>query len=403
MAFDVGEYPPRIFAEKYRKFLAPQGILLSPQDVFKNKNLPPTAEDALRKAFKITMTKLVKKRNICAGCSQNSGKLPSCKICNAVRYCSSVCRAQREVTHAKVCDALRLELLDEIVECLPSPVTLGKEILRGRGGAVKDWDDWFTKHTCLYDSIESASRIVTQWWPLIGTPNPGPEDIHLSLRRIISGMFSTVLTIGMSPFWFGGFDDSRWPINTSKVHVHLLGADRPEVSAVESGLAQLCGRSLGRALRLTLVAPDLIHHPNVLNWTPSTPLQVSPNVEVAAYLGLYHDFWRLHVSGKENNIQVPQPHVALAIHPGVHTREMFSLWRPTLELLAKEKVPLVMTTYNEAEFSETMKILEELHPNVVFQGINPLRSLHAKQTPYEPDHMWAVNWYVIAIDNARDK
>ncbi|XP_076063319.1 uncharacterized protein LOC143038203 [Oratosquilla oratoria] len=75
MAFDVGEYPPRIFAEKYRKFLAPQGILLSPQDVFKNKNLPPTAEDALRKAFKITMTKLVKKRNICAGCSQNSGKL----------------------------------------------------------------------------------------------------------------------------------------------------------------------------------------------------------------------------------------------------------------------------------------------------------------------------------------
>lgn len=43
--------------------------------------------------------------------------------------------------------------------------------------------------------------------------------------------------------------------------------------------------------------------------------------------------------------------------------------------------------------------LEVLKPNIVYQEVNPLGSLHAKQTPYEPDHVWAANSYAIAIDN----
>ena len=51
-----------------------------------------------------------------------------------------------------------------------------------------------------------------------------------------------------------------------------------------------------------------------------------------------------------------RPDVALAIHPGVHTDAMMTLWRPTLQLLAKEHVPLAMTTYNQAEFEETIEV-----------------------------------------------
>lgn len=51
-----------------------------------------------------------------------------------------------------------------------------------------------------------------------------------------------------------------------------------------------------------------------------------------------------------------RPDVALAIHPGVHTEPMLILWKPTLQLLAKEQVPLAMTTYNQAEFEETLEV-----------------------------------------------
>lgn len=55
--------------------------------------------------------------------------------------------------------------------------------------------------------------------------------------------------------------------------------------------------------------------------------------------------------------QVRRPDVALAIHPGVHTDAMMALWRPTLQLLAKECVPLAMTTYNLAEYEQTLEVL----------------------------------------------
>lgn len=59
------------------------------------------------------------------------------------------------------------------MECLPSPVTLGPQILRGRGGPVRDWEDWFNNHTQLNDSFRSAAQLVRMWWEYTGLPNPG--------------------------------------------------------------------------------------------------------------------------------------------------------------------------------------------------------------------------------------
>ncbi|XP_027215013.2 putative protein MSS51 homolog, mitochondrial [Penaeus vannamei] len=398
MTFELKEYPPRSFSEKYQKYLAPHGILQPPQLVLKNKKLGNNAEDTLKKAFKITVKKLAKMRSTCANCNSEVKGTLLCPGCKAAKYCSEKCRYERKLSHAMVCEALRLELIDQIVECLPTPVLLGRDILRGRGGLVKDWKDWFTRHTCLEDNIKAGAEVVSQWWAYTGVPHPGEESIRASLERWVSNVFSTVLTIGHCPIWLPGLQTSLQ--GQGAVHIHLLGADLPEVNAVESGLIQVSSRVLGQPLVVTLVAPDLAHHPQTFSWTPRSPNQVTPGVRAVAYPGLYHDFWRDHIATPDAQDRVPRPHVALAIHPGVHTDEMLELWKPTLQLLAYERVPVVMTTYNKAEFQETLEKLEPLRCNFVHKDLNPLRSLLAKQTPYEPDHVWASNSYVIAIDNS---
>nr|XP_053637311.1 putative protein MSS51 homolog, mitochondrial [Cherax quadricarinatus] len=287
----------------------------------------------------------------------------------------------------------------QVVECLPVPVPLGRQVVRGKGGRVTDWKDWFTHHTVIHDNISATVGLISQWWHYTGLAHPGEASLQASLERIVTNVFSTVLTIGHCPFWFPSLTSTLHQYN--EIHIHLLGADEPEVGAVESGLMQVASRVLGRPIVVTLVAPDLAHHPQTFSWTPTRPHQVTSSVRAVTYSGLYHDFWRDHLATSDTHAQVSRPQVALAIHPGVHTDEMLVLWKPTLQLLAYEHVPLVMTTYNEAEFHTTLQKLETLQANVVHGDVNPLRSLHLKQTPYEPDHVWAANSYIIAIDNSR--
>ena len=45
------------------------------------------------------------------------------------------------------------------------------------------------------------------------------------------------------------------------------------------------------------------------------------------------------------------------------------------------------------------QVLREIAPSVTSEGVNPLSSLQFKQTPYEPDHVWALNSYAIIINN----
>ncbi|KAK7076531.1 hypothetical protein SK128_000861 [Halocaridina rubra] len=401
MAFEVKEYPPRLFCEKYQKILAPHGVLVSPKQVLKNKKLGNNVEETLKKAFKITIKKLKKMRSSCANtnCNTEEGVDLSCPYCKAVRYCSEKCLEEREAQHSKVCHHLKMELIDQVVECLPSPVSMGKDIVRGRGGFVQNWDDWFTRHTVLRDNTAAAATIVNEWWAYTMVPHPGISVLQESLERIVSSLFSTVLTIGHCVSWIPSLVPTLQEVKD--IHIHLIGADEPEVSAVESGVIQVASRVLGHPLVVTLVAPDLNHHPQTYSWTKQRPYQVTPSVKAIAYPGLYHDFWRESIASDDKKSWAQRPHIALAIHPGVHTQEMMELWRPTLMLLAYEQVPVAMTTYNAAEFEDTLQKLEGLKLNIVHKQLNPFRSLHVKQTPYEPDHVWAANSYAIGIDNNR--
>lgn len=73
MAFELKEYPPGNFREKYKEYLAPKGTLITPQKAFANKKLGSSAEELIRKAFKITFKKLRKMRSACAACGKKEG------------------------------------------------------------------------------------------------------------------------------------------------------------------------------------------------------------------------------------------------------------------------------------------------------------------------------------------
>ncbi|KAF2357667.1 hypothetical protein FHG87_011572 [Trinorchestia longiramus] len=146
-----------------------------------------------------------------------------------------------------------------------------------------------------------------------------------------------------------------------------------------------------------LVAPDLEQHPLAMALSPTEPLQMGPDTTIGCYPGLYHNFWEDHINTKEASNKVSEPTVAVAIHPGCHTSEMWQLWRPTFELLKEKRVPVLLTTYNQHEHDATLKVLQELRPTVLFEGKNPLASLLVKQTPYEPDHVWASNAFAAGI------
>ena len=69
-----------------------------------------------------------------------------------------------------------------------------------------------------------------------------------SLTRIVSNLFSTVLTIGHIPYLQPNLLKENADLNTillkerkwpQEYHIHLIGADQPEVFAVESGLIQV--------------------------------------------------------------------------------------------------------------------------------------------------------------------
>jgi len=424
------DYPPAAFQAKYGLRLAPRGRLLAPKEAF--APLGAGAEDAIRKAFKVTFKRLAKMKAACSNCSSEDVSI-TCGGCGVARYCGAACRDARAGRHAAVCGHLRAERVDQVVECLPGPLSLGPEVLRGPGGLVAGWGHWLAGHTSLQGALGGATALLRQWWPLVPIEYPGDEAVSESLKRMVSNVFSTVLTVAHCLPWVlqaramaaGGASNTislqcdsnghATDVLSSlaaqscnllpgvkempAVHIHLIGADKPEVDMVQSGLAQLIARTLGRPAHLTLVAPDLAHHPATAHLSPRNPTKIGRDISVGCYPGLYHKFWDEYVEPDNKTQAVPRPAVAVAVHPGLHAADMWRLWRPTLALLRRCRVPLLLSTYNRAEYEASLQVLRQEYPPPCLHGPNPLASLALKQTPREPDYVWAANSFLIVLAN----
>ncbi len=71
------------------------------------------------------------------------------------------------------------------MECLPSPVPVGKDNLKGRGGRINNWKDWFDNDTCLSSSIKSAVNVVKLWWEYTNVDYPGTPAGNKSIYSAI--------------------------------------------------------------------------------------------------------------------------------------------------------------------------------------------------------------------------
>ena len=87
----------------------------------------------------------------------------------------------------------------------------------------------------------------------------------------------------------------------------------------------------------------------------------------------------------------------MGIHPGLHAAGVYEFWEPTLELLLDQNIKTIFTVLNEEEYTQSLERLDNLFCKYLYKGKNPFASRHVKQTPHDPELMWASNQYIIVI------
>jgi len=356
------KYPPSEFSQKYARILAPEGELVSPDEIFgEGKPYDKDVEDKTKLAFKVTLKKLDKMNPIT---QENKSKLKNEKI-------------------------------DQIVECFPGSLTqnLPERLAKmkwGRPAAeIQNWQHWWNVHKEIEKSLEKQTKLIKEWWRFIDRAYPGDAEILMSLKRLVSGVITHPLTIGKCISVFVGKK------NKDKAKsIHLVGTDRPEATMIYSGFFnEILAANPLNPVKLTLVSPDPANQQLAQDCPPSSPMLIHQRCKLTAWAGLYHDFWDKFIESKK----VEKPHVVLGIHPGLHAEGVYEFWLPTLELLLDKDIITVFTMFSKEEYEATLLRLDDLFVKYISKGENAFGSQHVKQTPHNPDMMWASNMYQVAF------
>ncbi|XP_023327013.1 putative protein MSS51 homolog, mitochondrial [Eurytemora carolleeae] len=356
------KYPPSEFSQKYSRILAPNGVLVSPEKMFgEGKPFGPEIEEKTKLAFKVTLKKLDKLNPIT---EQNK-------------------------------HILKNEKIDQIVECFPGalpknlPEILGKTTWGRPPQEVKDWKDWWNCHKDVLKALEIQTGLIKQWWKYIDRAYPGDEEILESLKRLISGVITHPLTIGKvisTHVGKKGKDKAK--------SIHMVGTDRPEATMIYSGFfTEILAVNPTNPIKLTLVSPDPANQQLAQDCSPSSPMLIHQRCKLTAWDGLYHDFWDRFVEKKK----VEKPDVVLGIHPGLHAEGVYEFWEPTLELLLDQNIVTVFTFFSREEYESSLLRFDDLFVKYISKESNLFGSQHLKQTPHNPELMWASNMYSVAF------
>jgi len=355
---DGVKYPPSEFSQKYAKVLAPEGLLVAPEEMFgMGKPYGKDTEVKTMLAFKVTLKKLDAMNPIT---EQNKHKLKNEKI-------------------------------DQIVECFPGalPKDLPQLLAKGKWGKpssqVTNWKEWWEVHPQIEKLLKDQCVLVQKWWKFIDRAYPGDDEILESFKRIVTGIITHPLTIGKSITDNSG----KRPSNKAK-SIHLVGTDRPEATMIYSGFFnEILAVVTQNPVKITLVSPDPANKQLAQDCPPSAPMLIHQRCKLTAWDGLYHDFWDSFVEKKK----VELPDVVLGIHPGLHAEGVYEFWEPTLELLLDKEVVTVFTFFSKEEYEASLQRLDNLFVNYITKGFNPFGSAHMKQTPHNPEEMWGSNLY----------
>jgi len=356
------KYPPAEFSQKYSRVLAPKNFLSTPEEVFgEGKLFDKEVEEKTRLAFRVTMKKLDK--------------------------LNTLSEERRE--------ELAREKIDQVVECFPNslpeelPKILGKTKWSMPAKEMEGWDQWWGMHAQVEAALRGQARRIGAWWSFTGRPHPGEDEVLASLKRLASGVLTHPVTIGQ-------MIDKHTPKRKKDKpkSIHLMGTDRPEATMIYAGFfIEILNANPGNPIKITLVSPDPANQQLAHDCSPKAPMLINPNCKLTAWDGLYHDFWSKFINTKK----VERPDVAMGIHPGLHADGVFEFWEPTLDLLLEENIVTVFTMFSQEEYEMSLVRLDGMFAKYLFKGKNSLGSTHVKQTPHNPNMMWASNTYLIVF------
>ena len=273
------KYPPSEFSQKYSKVLAPNGKLVSPDEVFgEGKMFDKDVEEKTRLAFKVTLKKLDK----------------------------------MNIESEKNKDNLVRERIDQIVECFPNtmpknlPDKLSKMKWTKKAPEVKTWEDWWEMHEEISKMLSKQATHIKNWWEYIEKPFPGDDEILNSLKRLVSGVLTHPITIGKNVYSkvctiinpilpLGKVIDQYTPKRKKDKpkSIHLMGTDRPEATMIYAGFfTEILQANPINPIKLTLVSPDPANKQLANDCGPKSPMLINQRCKLTAWDGFYHDFWQ---------------------------------------------------------------------------------------------------------------
>merc|ERR1711899_464384 len=358
MAKSVNNYPPTEFSTKYAAVLAPKGKLVSPSDVFGEAGVfGEDVEEKTRQAFKVTMKKLDKMNT------------------------------KSEIRK----DELARERIDQIVECFPHtmpkdlPELLQKSKWTKPSKEVETWDHWWAMHQKILKPLQKTAKIINNWWSFTDRPEVGEEQVLESLKRLVSGVLTHPITIGKM---ISTYTPKRK--KNSPKSVHLVGTDRPEATMIYAGFFhEILAANPLHPIKLTLVSPDEANRQLAQDCSPASPMLINDRCKLTAWDGLYHDFWDRFIQTKK----VEKPDVVMAIHPRLEGE----FWGPTVDMLLDENIKVVFTCFNKDHYEESLDRLDYVFVKYIYKGPNPWVSQHTKQSPMDPNMIWASNQYMVVF------
>ena len=88
-----------------------------------------------------------------------------------------------------------------------------------------------------------------------------------------------------------------------------------------------------------------------------------------------------------------KPDVVMAIHPRLEGE----FWGPTVDMLLDENIKVVFTCFNKDHYEESLDRLDYVFVKYIYKGPNPWVSQHTKQSPMDPNMIWASNTYLVVF------
>jgi len=354
---EASKYPPTEFSLKYAKVLAPNGKLVSPEECFADGGLfNKDVEEKTRLAFKVTMKKLEKNYNVASDKNK---------------------------------EQLRTARVDQVVECFPNtllkllPNTIQKTKWTKKSKDVENWDLWWDIHQKILNPLKVQAATIHKWWDFTGRADPGEEEIVNSLKRLVTSVLTHPMTIGKV---IANYTPKKK--KDSPKSIHLVGTDTPEATMVYAGFyIEILNCNPLNPIKLTMVSPSAGNRQLAKDCSPSSPMLIHDRCKLTAWDGLYHDFWERYIQTQK----MEKPHIVMAIHPRLEGE----FWGPTVDLLLDENIKTCFTCFNDEQFKQAKERLDYVFAKYIYKGPNPWVSGNVKQTPHDPNMVWASNQYII--------